>query len=291
MTPLDELVDTVDLHVHTSCSDGTLTPSAVVDLALAKGLRAVAITDHDTIDGNAEAEAAGRRRGVEVLAGVELSTQWQGITFHLLGYGVRGDTARVRDAFAFLEECRRQRNPRMVERMQALGVPITMEEVAAEAAGSVVGRPHFARVLLRKRVVATFQEAFDRFLGRGAAAYVDKTRLEPAEAFRVIRDAGGVGVLAHPGLIEREFPGQLGALVDQLVPLGLAGLEAHYSGHSAEQTAAYLELARRLGLLVTGGSDFHQPGDASVPQLGSGFGSLRVPYACLAALKDRLLQS
>lgn len=281
-------IGTIDLHVHTNCSDGTLSPTEVVRLARDKGLRAIAITDHDTIDGNVEAILAGRNHHIEVLSGVEISTRWEDITFHLLGFGLQADTRTVRDAFVFLEECRRQRNPLIIDRLRAMGVAISMEEVEAEASGAVVGRPHFARVLLKKRVVASAQDAFDRYLGRGAAAYVDKRRLTPAEAFRLIREAGGVSVLAHPGLVEREFPGRLPALVHHLIPLGLDGIEAHYSSHTVEQTTTYLDLNRRLNLLTTGGSDFHQPGDLSGPQLGTGFGTLRVPYSCFEALKDRL---
>jgi predicted metal-dependent phosphoesterase TrpH len=289
MTPSSDLSDFVDLHVHTTASDGTLTPSEVVALARARKLRAIAITDHDTNGGNVEALTAGAGSGVEVLSGVEISTQWEGMTFHLLGYGVRPDGPRVRETFDFLEDCRRQRNPRMIERLQNLGLPITLQDVEQEAGGSLVGRPHFARVLLKRGAVASIQDAFDRFLGRGAAAYVDKTRLSPPDACSIIAEAGGVPVLAHPGLVERDHPGRLVGLVHHLISLGLEGIEAHYSGHTPEQTASYLGLARQLRLLPTGGSDFHQLGEDAGPQLGSGFGSLRVPYACYTDLRDRIL--
>lgn len=285
--PDQDIEDWVDLHTHTSCSDGTLSPSELVGLASTLGLRAVAITDHDTVAGNPEALAAGERHGIEVLPGVEISTQWEGVTFHLLGYGLRQGGSEVEATFAFLEDCRRQRNPLMIAKLRELGVSITLEEVAEEAGGSLVGRPHFARVLLRKGAVASLQEAFDRFLGRGAAAYVDKTRLPPSDACKVIRDAGGVPVLAHPGLVEREHRDRLEPLIRHLIPLGLAGVEAYYSSHTPEQTAYYLQLCRRLNLVATGGSDFHQPEEAG-PRLGTGFGNLRVPYSCLSALKGRL---
>lgn len=277
----------VDLHIHTSCSDGSLPPVEVVERAAARNLRAVAITDHDTVDGNADAIAAGRRLGVDVVPGVEISTHWEGTTFHLLGYGLRRRPERVRSTFAFLEESRRQRTPRMVEKLQGLGLDVTLDDVVREANGSLIGRPHFARVLLRKGLVSTFQEAFDRYLKRGAAAYVHKERLSPAAAAELIGEAGGIAVLAHPGLIDSERPGFLPELLTHLTGLGLAGLEAHYSGHSPEETARYVSLARQTGLLVTGGSDFHRPGEGG-PEMGTGFGGLRVPDSCYEELARRI---
>jgi len=277
----------IDLHVHTTCSDGGLTPSQAVAYAAARGLEGLAITDHDTIAGNPEAEEAARRRGIPFVSGTEISSRWDGITFHLLGYGFHRVTTRVREAFAFLEESRAQRNPRMARQLRDLGIDITWEEVLAEAAGSLVGRPHFARVLLRKGAVRTLQEAFDRYLGRGAPGYVDKQRLTPAEAAEIIGEAGGVMVLAHPGLLETERPGSLDRVVEHLLSVGLAGIEVHYSRHTEEQTARYQALARRHRLLVTGGSDFHRSGEGG-PEMGTGFGGLRVPNACLQKLQERL---
>lgn len=277
----------IDLHIHSDCSDGTLSPEALVARAHQLGIRALALTDHDTVAGNARAVEAGKERGLPVLPGIEISTQWQGLTFHLLGYGVTRTGGEVASTLEFLVESRRQRNPRMVEKLQQLGVEITLEEVRAEASGEVVGRPHFARVLLAKGVVRSNQEAFDRFLGRGAAAYFDKVRLDPEAACLLVRDAGGVAVLAHPGLVERDRPGHLAPLLDHLTDLGLAGVEAYYSGHDPGQTLRYRSLARQRNLLVTGGSDFHAPGQGG-PELGRGFGGLFVPETCWDALGERL---
>lgn len=277
----------VDLHIHSNRSDGALAPSDVVELAAARGLRAVALTDHDTIAGTGEALEAGLAFGVEVIAGTEISLRWGGATFHLLGYGMRPEAPPLREALDFLAESRRARNPRMAARLRDLGVDVTWEEILAEAGDSLVGRPHFARVLLRKGVVSSIQEAFDRFLGRAAPAYVDKQRLAPAEACDVIARSGGVAVLAHPGLVERDYPGRLPAVLDEMLRLGMQGIEAFHSRHSPEQTASYLDFARRHGLVVTGGSDFHRTEEGS-PDLGSGYGDLRVPYSCAVRLKRRL---
>ncbi|MDW7711682.1 MAG: PHP domain-containing protein [Deferrisomatales bacterium] len=280
----------VDLHIHTTCSDGGLTPRQVVGYAVERRLTAVAITDHDSIEGNDEAVAAGREAGLPVVPGVEISTQWEGITFHLLGYGLRRLTDRVRGTFRFLVESRHQRNPRMIRRLQELGVDITLEEVLAEAGDSLVGRPHFARVLVRKGAVGSLQQAFDRYLGRGAPAYVHKERLTPAQSAELLREAGGLLVLAHPGLLDGERPGALAGVLEHLLPLGLAGIEAYYSRHNPEQVARYGELARRHGLLLTGGSDFHRPGEGG-PEMGTGYGGLRVPDECYHALMERLASS
>lgn len=277
----------VDLHLHSSCSDGGLSPADVVTYAAERDLRAIALTDHDTLAGNDQARREGDRIGLPVIEGVEISTRWGGVTFHLLGYGLRRRTRRVSETFAFLEESRRQRNPRMIERLRNEGIEITLEEVREEAGGPVIGRPHFARVLVRKGAVKTVQEAFDRYLTRGAVAYVDKERLTPEESQGLIAEAGGVTVLAHPGVVDEEAPGRLAELLDHLIPLGLAGIEAYYSGHSAQQTSEYLAIARSRSLLVTGGSDFHCPGDGG-PEMGRGFGSLKVPDACYKALAERL---
>lgn len=277
----------VDLHIHTRCSDGGLTPAEAVGYALARGLRAIAITDHDTIQGNEEALAVGRRTGLPVIPGVELSTEWEGLTFHMLGFGLDRITRGVSEAFEFLVESRAQRNPRMISRLRNLGVDVTLEEVVREANGSLLGRPHFARVLVAKGVVGSTQDAFDQFLGRGAPAYVDKKRLPPAEALGLIHEAGGLAVLAHPGLVDKDHPGRLPALLEQLLSLGLDGIEAYYTRHTPEQVSQYLRIARERGLLITGGSDFHRSGEGG-PEMGTGFGSLSVPDRCFEDLLDQL---
>ncbi|RMG90449.1 MAG: PHP domain-containing protein [Candidatus Dadabacteria bacterium] len=277
----------VDLHTHSTFSDGTWPPRRLVEEARRLGLAAIGLTDHDSVDGNREFLEAGAEFGVAVFPGVEISTRWERVTFHLLGYGIDTRLPEVRCAFERLARSREERAPRMVARLRELGIAVTLEEVEAEANGALVGRPHVARVLVRKGVARDVQDAFARFLGRGKPAYVDKDRLPPGEACRMIRSAGGVPVLAHPGLIEAEHPGALGTLLDHLVRDGLEGVEAYYSRHSREQQERYRSMAARRGLLVTGGSDFHEPSPDG-PRLGTGLGALETPDACAVALADRL---
>jgi hypothetical protein len=249
-----------DLHTHTTASDGTLTPTELVRAARERGLSLLAITDHDTTAGVAEARraAAGDGAAVRIVPGVELSAEGPPGKCHLLGLGIDPDDETLREALARLSGDRQTRNARMAERLRALGVPLTLDEVAAVApAGANVGRPHFAQALVEKGIVVTLKEAFDRFLGDGAPAYVAKAVLSPADAIALIHGAGGRAFVAHPGLLRlREHETHEGRLRD-LQALGMDGVEAYYGAHAPAQTERFLRLARKLGLLVTGGSDFH----------------------------------
>lgn len=279
----------VDLHIHSTASDGTLTPGEILARAVRLGLGAIAITDHDCLDGCREALRLGIPEGLGFLTGVEISADRPAScpgdgSLHILGYRVRLDDPALNDAFRRLQSARGDRNPRILERLQALGIPITLAEVEAEADGGHPGRPHIARVLVRKGVVATIDEAFARYLGDGKPAYVGKDRIDCGRAIALIRAAGGVAVLAHPGLLELDDERRLERLLGELKETGLQGLEVFFPDHSPEQTAAFARLAGRLGLLMTGGTDFHgeiQPG----VEMGSGRGGLFVPYG----LYERLL--
>ncbi|HPQ71198.1 MAG TPA: PHP domain-containing protein [bacterium] len=275
----------IDLHAHTTASDGSLTPTQLVQLARDSGLGAVAITDHDTIDGVAEGLAAGAEMNFEVVPGVELSTDLRGKTVHVLGYFIAGDNDHLAEKLAWAKQVRAERNDRIIERFNELGIEMTLDEVRAEAGGDVVGRPHFARVLLKKGAVATVQEAFDIYLDRKGKAYVPKFRFTPEESVSLILQAGGLPVLAHPGLYKWS-PLELDEAVGDLVALGLVGLEVLYSTHLPAQVLIYNDIARRHHLLPTGGSDYHGQTKPDI-QLGSGMGDLHVPYAWLAALKAK----
>ena len=244
------------------------------------GVGTLALTDHDTTAGLDEAIAMGGRIHIDVIPGVEINTDVDEYEVHVLGYYVD----HGRDHFqAFLARMRAGRVDRartMVEKLRALGVPVEWARVEAIAAGASVGRPHIARALLEARRVATVQEAFERFLGRRAPAYVPRLKVSPEEAVDAVRGAGGVPVLAHPGWASS---GPVIDRIPQLMSHGLAGLEVYYPDHTAEMTARFLAVAQRHGLVATGGTDFHGGGLATrVPP-----GSVPVPAEVVSALRGR----
>jgi 3',5'-nucleoside bisphosphate phosphatase len=245
-----------DLHTHTHASDGTGAPADNVRLAQEAGLAAIAITDHDTVAGIEEALAAGEQLGVQVVPGVELSTVAEGIDIHILGYWIDWRNERWLERLSTQRDTRDVRNAMIIAKLCELGMPITMDEVLEEAGRGghgdrAIGRPHLAGVLLRKGYVATMAEAFDRYLGSDGAAYVNPPRLSPFDALTWIREAGGAAVIAHPGLYDRD------ALVERLLEAGADGIEVFHSDHGAEEEERYGELARRYGVIATGGSDYH----------------------------------
>jgi predicted metal-dependent phosphoesterase TrpH len=247
----------IDLHVHSSASDGSYAPAQVVRQAKEGGLTAIALTDHDTVDGLAEAMAAGDRLGLEVIPGVEISAQFPGGTMHILGLFVDYHNGRLDERLAVLKQARLDRNPQIIAKLNALGLRISMAQVEAIAGGGQIGRPHIARALLESGYISDLQEAFDQYLGWHRPAYVSKFRFPPPEALAMIREAKGIPVLAHPFTLNLGSAYALKNLIVELKGLGLAGLEVYYSEHTPEQEALYLKLARELDLLVTGGSDYH----------------------------------
>jgi hypothetical protein len=248
----------VDLHTHSTASDGTHAPEAVARLAKQSGLVGFALTDHDTVDGLQPAASAARELGLEFVPGVEISCQFPHPgTLHLLGYCIDPESAKLREMLRRLIDARDTRNPQMVRKLNDLGVMITMKEVEDAAGGEVIGRPHMAAVLVRKGYVNSVKEAFNKYLGQGAAAYVEKERLSPRKAIAVVLAAGGLPVLAHPVQLRTENDAQLERIVKDLVDLGLQGIEVIHSDHDAAHVEKYSKLTDRFGLLKTGGSDFH----------------------------------
>ena len=274
----------IDLHTHSTASDGSFSPTELVKLAKEMGLRALALTDHDTIEGLAEFIKTGKELDLETVPGTELSAYFEKGTLHILGYFIDFHSPKLKDRLKKLQEARAERNPKIVKKLQALGIPITYEEVVAISGGGQVGRPHFAKLLLQKGIVKTFDEAFERFLKRGAPAYVEKDKIFPRECLEIILEAGGIPVLAHPFTLHLENDA-LEAFVKQLKDWGLRGIEAYYTEHTPAQTAFYLKLAEKYGLCVTGGSDFHGKNKPEI-KLGLGYGNLRVPYRLLERLKE-----
>lgn len=278
----------LDLHLHTSHSDGSFTPTGVLELAREAGVTTLAITDHDITTGIPEATLAGQQLGIEVIPGIEISSTFGDSELHMLGYFLDWQDARLNERLSTLRESRHRRNPQIISRLQSLGIDITYDEVRALAGTDSVGRPHIARVLMEKQVVASAKEAFDRFFANGKPAYVPRNLPSPAEAIHWIKAANGLAVLAHPTWIKTR-EGTLTDLVRQLKADGLNGVEVHYSTHTARQTREYLSLAKQLGLLVTGGSDFHGITKPDI-EVGIGRGTLHVPDSLLHNLKDAAAQ-
>jgi predicted metal-dependent phosphoesterase TrpH len=277
----------VDLHCHSTASDGTLSPTEVVDLAVASGLSALALTDHDTIGGVEEAAEAARKAGLDFVPGIEISCDVpRPATMHLLGYGFDPRNPVLLDLTTRLIEGRNDRNPQIIRKLNELGVAITMEEVEAEAGGTVVGRPHIAAVLMRKGYVSSIKQAFDKFLAQGAPAYFDKERLTPKQAIGLVLESGGVPVLAHPVQLRTENDAQLERIVKDLADLGLVGLEVIHSDHDAALVEKYSKLADRYGLIKTGGSDFHGTNKKDIA-LGTANGR-KVPREFYEALVARV---
>ncbi|MDH4237532.1 MAG: PHP domain-containing protein [Nitrospira sp.] len=273
----------LDLHLHTTHSDGSFTPTEVIDLAQKAGVTALAITDHDITTGVLEATVAGQKHGIDVIPGIEISSLLGNSELHILGYFLDCQDAQLNERLVLLRESRHRRNPKIIERLQAAGIDITYEEVRALAGTDSVGRPHIARVLMEKRVVASAKEAFDQWLADGRPAYVPRELPTPSEAMQWIRAAKGLPVLAHPTWV-KTTEGTLTDLVRRLKAEGLDGVEVHYSTHTPRQTRDYLALAKQLDLLVTGGSDFHGLTKPDI-EVGVGKGALHVPGSLLDKLK------
>jgi predicted metal-dependent phosphoesterase TrpH len=279
-------MDRIDLHTHSSCSDGSFSPGQLVRLAKEKGLRAIALTDHDTVAGVEEAVAAGKKLGVEVVPGVEISAQYPPGTMHILGYYLQTSHPELLKALKELQQARADRNPKIIERLQALGLEITTAEVL-RLSGGQVGRPHIAKALVNRGYVSSIDEAFSRYLKKGAIAYVEKFRFPSQEAIAMIRKAGGLAALAHPFTLGIKKSRELTQVVSELKEMGLEGIEAFYPGHTEEMTELYRNIAERFGLFCTGGSDFH--GDLrNGPQLGDGGGAQGLDYALVRALQERI---
>jgi predicted metal-dependent phosphoesterase TrpH len=277
---------TIDLHTHTTRSDGSSTPEELIELASAKRARAVAITDHDTVAAIAEARAVADRCGIELVAGIEISAEYSPGTMHILGYCIDEESIVLAEKLDVLKLARETRNPRIASRLQSLGFDVDYGEVAQLAGNEIVGRPHFARVMVQKGYASSIQDAFDRFLKKDAAAYVEKARMSPADSIALIREAGGVAVLAHPYQLNLSSYELVDELVGELAQLGLDGVEAVYSRHNAAQRTSYAEIATRHRLLVTGGSDYHGSYKPDI-DIVTGLGDLEVPYELLEAVKAR----
>lgn len=274
----------IDMHTHSTASDGSMSPAELIRHAKEVGLAAIALTDHDTIDGIEEALEEGKKLGVEVIPGIEISADYKP-EMHILGYfpDAKG-YSDIRRALEIIKNGREARNIKIINRLNELGIDITLEEVKSVALGDITGRPHIAKVLVMKGFVKSIDHAFDKYLSKDGLAYFKRFELKPPDGINVIRNAGGLPVLAHPVFLRLKY-NEMDALLGELKSYGLAGIEAYYSEHSKEDTGNFLRLAIKHDLLVTGGSDFHGNFKPNI-LLAKGRGKLEVPYELLEKLRN-----
>jgi predicted metal-dependent phosphoesterase TrpH len=267
----------IDLHSHTDQSDGTFTAAELVAEATRIGLKALAITDHDTMAGYFQAVPFAEAAGLKLICGIELSTKYQGVSVHLLGYfPTQLPTPDFREWLAFLMESRRDRNRRLIEKLVSIGIPITLEEVEAYGK-TLTARPHFARVLIDKGYAKDMQDAFDQYLDESSKGYVQRHDIPIQEAIERIHESGGVSSLAHPVRVAKNHWDTLARYIEELSHIGLSAVEVYHSDHSPENVSYYKSLAERFDLGITGGSDFHG-GNKPLIFLGTGCrNNLNVP--------------
>ena len=268
----------VDLHTHSTWSDGTLTPAALVTEAARRSLRVLALTDHDTLAGLPDAEVASRDAGIEFVPGVELSTDAASFEIHILGYYVDSSDGVMTARLAELAAQRVTRTERIVSRLNEIGVPVSLERVLDIAGAGSVGRPHVARAIIEVGHAASISDAFDRYLGAGRPAFVPRERTLPEDSVRLLAAAGAVPVLAHP-----LSTGDVEGTLRRLIPAGLAGMEVYYGEYDLATRNELAEIARRWGLIPTGGSDYHGPGFKE----GRDLGSAGVPLSVAVRLRQR----
>jgi predicted metal-dependent phosphoesterase TrpH len=279
----------IDLHTHSSCSDGSETPEQVVELAAAAGCATIALTDHDSTDGIDRAASRAAQLGIALVPGCEVSCSFSPGTMHVLCYFVSAAPSPLQDELARLRHDRETRNEKMVERLRAIGLPVTYAEVLEEAGGVGLGRPHVAAVLVRHGVVGSVQEAFDTYLAKGAPGYVSKTRVDAGTVVDVVTRSGAVAVLAHPLSLGLDPPA-LEHELRRLREIGLVGVECYYGRYEPSVREELVSLAARTDLVATGGSDFH---GRYKPDLsaGSGTGDLDVPDSVVDELAGRRTSS
>lgn len=263
----------IDLHLHTTHSDGTLSPTELVKLCAQNGLKVIAVSDHDSTEGIAEAHEAAAEHDIEIIPAIELSTDVPGNEIHMLGYFVDTEASRFQDLLKTFRAGRKDRGRMMVQRLGQLGIEVAWERVEDIAGEGAVGRPHIADAMIERGYVADRQEAFDRYIGRNGPAYVERTRFKPEEAIRALLDNGALPVMAHPLYYERTDIQKLKKTVAELKEAGMVGLEVHYGEFSEDEVGMLKNMAAKLDLIPCGGSDYHasgkpgevRPGEAGPP--------------------------
>ena len=274
----------IDLHIHTTASDGTLSPADAVQTASELGLAAVSITDHDTLSGYDEAKRAGEQYGIEVIPGIELSTRFSG-PVHILGYFIDTKNDELQKVLDGIVSDRDERNRKICDRMRSDGLNVTYDEMQ-QRFGNVIGRPHFAQILIEQHLVSSVDEAFENYIGKGKKYWFPRSTLSLEDCIKTIGIAGGISVLAHP--FEYDYSSKtLAGLIEHCVDLGLKGIECRHSSHTPGQMAYLQYLADEYGLLKTGGSDFHGSIKPDI-SIGTGKGLVSVPYSWLQELKNKI---
>ncbi len=274
----------IDLHIHSNKSDGSMTPAQLVGHAKEAGLAAVSLTDHDCIDGVREALGEGEKAGLEVVPGIEFSAKSQTET-HILGYYIDTENTDILNALEEIKRVRTERTEETSRLLQKLGFDVSVEEVLKIAPGGIVGRAHFARVMANKGYVSSVKEGFERYLASGKPAYSDRQHLTAAEAVRLIKGAGGLAFAAHLHLM-RKPDGELYNFIKELKEEGLDGVEGYYTEYTPKMQEKYQNLAESLGLLISGGTDFHAEMKPHI-RIGTGFGNLKIPYSVLEKIKEK----
>ncbi|SDP02835.1 PHP domain-containing protein [Desulforhopalus singaporensis] len=275
----------IDLHIHSTMSDGTMTPTEIVRLAASRGLKAIALTDHDTADGVEEAMNTGEKCGVEVISGIELSVKYKQQNIHLLGYFFDHTDQVFLEALTRLQQGRVERNKKIVKKLNDLGISVDLEELISTAGNGQMGRPHIARHLIQKGYVATMEQAFTELLGQHGRAYVSRFIYQFPEASGFIKNAGGLTVLAHPyNLVQQHV--EVNRLLQELADLGLDGIEVYYPSHPRKFKKELRKIAAQRSLFVTGGSDYH--GDIRPGTGLAGGRNITVPDSVLEAMKNQL---
>ncbi|UCH83925.1 MAG: PHP domain-containing protein [Candidatus Latescibacterota bacterium] len=268
----------IDLHMHSTFSDGLFTPTQLVEKADKKKLVAISLTDHDCLDGTHEAVSAGKEYGIEILSGVELSCEFKGRDLHILGYGVDPDHEEFQDMLRRFRDTREKRGLKIIEKLGKLGMSIDPDDVMAKSGPGALGRPHIAAVLFEKGHVRSPNEAFDRYIAEGGPAYVPKYKMAPPEAIQHIRRAGGLAFMAHPGIFLSDMD-EMAALLEE----GFDGVEVYHSKHDAEMVKGLIAIAEEKDLLISGGSDYHGFTNRDLP-----IGALDISYDLLQKINDRL---
>ncbi len=275
-----------DLHTHTTASDGSDTARELVKLAADAGLRAIGVTDHDTVAGLKDAWQAGIEYGVEIIKGVELSVLHPCGNMHLLGYFVDEESPQLKEVLKRVQEARSRRNPKILEKLKGLGMEIDIDELEEMAQGGQIGRPHIARAMVKHGYVKSISDAFSYYLKNGGPAYVPKSILTPEDAIEAVHLSGALAVLAHPFSLNFRTGKQLEKWVAEWKEMGLDGIECYYSEHGKDLTELCLGLCKKYDLVVTGGSDYHGKAKPHI-RLGKGRGNLCVPYKCVEELRKR----